>query len=537
MRKKRIFASAAILTVAGIITRFLGFFYRVYMSNVIGAEGVGLYQLVTPIYFLAWSISCSGFTTTISKLTAEENAKGEYGNMGRVVKQCVAITFSIGFILSVITYFFADAIALDFLKDERVIIPLRILSVSFPFMAIGSSVRGYFFGLQKAAIPAISQVLEQAVRMAVVFILSGSFLKKGLLFASIATILGIVAGEVISCLQVVFSYLAFKRKNSYVKKPSLSSGKTLQIIAAMAIPLSMNRIISSLLGTVENALIPQRLALFGLSHSEALAAYGKITGMASPLIYFPTAFLTSLSISLLPAVSEVSAVGKTKNLRGMINKTFLLTSVVGMCCSALFMVFNRELGELIYNQDISRALFLMGFMCPFIYAHGVASGILSGLGEQMFIFIVSVISSLVSIAFIYFLVPLYGMDAFLASWFLTCFGTCAAYAARLARLTGVSYDFRKLILYPMVCALAAGLTVNYFVNNVIDKSSLAPIILSITLLFAIYAALLSVTGCVGPDELRVLKPLNIFSVKGKINKKNINKDKTRKVIWGKNPRG
>ena len=212
MKKKSILASALVLTAAGLITRVLGFVYRVYMSNTIGPEGIGLYQLIIPIYSLAWSISCSGFTTTISKLTSEERAKGQYGNMGLILKQCIFLSAGIGVLLSLLLFFFTDFIALNFIKDARTLLPLKILALCFPFMAAGSCIRGYFFGLQESSVPAISQVIEQCVRMTIVFLLIGRFLPMGLAYACAVAVIGIVCGEIISFTFVFSSYKRFKKK-------------------------------------------------------------------------------------------------------------------------------------------------------------------------------------------------------------------------------------------------------------------------------------------------------------------------------------
>ena len=141
MNKKKILTGALILTAAGVITRILGFAYRIYMSNLMGAEGMGLYQLIMPIYTLAWSIACAGFNTTVSKLTAQERAKGEFGNMGRMLKQSVAITSLLGIVLTFVLYFGAEFIAEHFFADARTVMPLRILSFAFPFMAAGTAIR------------------------------------------------------------------------------------------------------------------------------------------------------------------------------------------------------------------------------------------------------------------------------------------------------------------------------------------------------------------------------------------------------------
>lgn len=140
MRRKSLVAGAIILILANLTTRFIGFFYRIYMSNTIGAEGMGLYQLIMPIYMLAWSITSSGFTTTISKLTAQENAKRQYGNMGRVLKQSVSICLFISLAVSGLLFYFADFISLHVIKDARTLISLRILAFAFPFMSAGSCI-------------------------------------------------------------------------------------------------------------------------------------------------------------------------------------------------------------------------------------------------------------------------------------------------------------------------------------------------------------------------------------------------------------
>lgn len=140
MQRKTIIKSAAILTFASLMTRVIGFFYRIFMSNILGSEGIGLYQLILPVYTLCWSITSSGFTTTISKLTAQEKAKGQYGNMGRVLKQSVFICVFISIILGGLIFLFADYIAINIIKEPRTSLSLKVLSVCFPFMSAGNQI-------------------------------------------------------------------------------------------------------------------------------------------------------------------------------------------------------------------------------------------------------------------------------------------------------------------------------------------------------------------------------------------------------------
>lgn len=147
MHKKAIIKSAIILTSANIITRVLGFFYRIYMSKTIGAEGMGLYQIITPLYLLIWAISSSGLSTTMSKLTAQEKAKGQQGNAEKILTISLIISVAIALCLSISVHNFAEEISQYIIKDKRTTLSLKWLSPCFPFMAAGSVIRGYFLGI------------------------------------------------------------------------------------------------------------------------------------------------------------------------------------------------------------------------------------------------------------------------------------------------------------------------------------------------------------------------------------------------------
>lgn len=505
-KRKSIVTGALILTTASVITRILGFIYRIYMSNTIGAEGMGLYQLVVPVYSLAWSISCSGFTTTVSKLVAAENAKREYGNMGRILKQALLITVAIGTVLSVVTYSAADFIGASILKDSRTIMSLRILAAAFPFMAAASSIRGYFLGLQESVVPAISQVLEQCTRMVIIYFLAGIFIPRGLEYATAAAVIGIFGGETLSFLYVLYSYRVFKIKNKFIKRPSTGSLTMLSTIFAMALPLTANRIVSSLLSTMENILIPQRLQAFGMTQKEAMSAYGQITGMAMPLIFFPSALLVSLSISLVPAISEATAVKNTERISYTVSKSALFTSVIAMCASAIFLVFPKELGMLIYHQDIGDILFLMGIMCPFWYLGITFGGILNGLGQQVFIFRNNLISSVINILFIYFLVPQYGVNAFIVGWFTSLVFVTILEIKKIKSCTNIKFPIVTWFAKPALAAAATGLAVKYLYTHYLFKwfGDIFGLIAGIALLAGMYMTFILLMGCITLDDIRRL---------------------------------
>ena len=508
MRKKSIVTGALILTGAGIITRLLGFVYRIYMSNTIGAEGVGLYQLIMPIYMLAWSISCSGFNTTISKLIAQERAKGEYGNMGRILKQSIVITSSLGVLLSLTLYFSAVFIAAYFIKDMRTVLSLKILSLAFPFMAAGTCVRGYFLGLQETLAPAINQVLEQCVRMIVIYALAGYFIPLGLEYACAVAVVGVVCEEIVSFLYIFLSYRRFKSINKLNKRPSMQPAAVLSLIVGMALPLTANRVSGSLLTALENILIPQRLQAFGMGADQAMAVFGQMSGMAMPLIYFPTALLTSLSITLVPAVSEAAALNRITQVKQTVSKSVLFACVTGIGASSLFLCFPDELGRVIYNQPIGNMLFVLGLMCPFLYLQIIFSGILNGLGKQVFIFKVSLMTSAINILFIYFLVPYRGVWGFMLGWFISLALACVLEIRKIGESIKIELDVANWIGKPILAAAAAGLCVKWLNSAYITpliglKPGLAA---SVCLLAFAFCAIVVIFGIINPSDLKRMIP-------------------------------
>ena len=508
IKRKSIMVGALMLTAAGIITRVLGFVYRIYMSNTIGAEGMGLYQLIMPVYSLAWSITCSGFTTTISKIVAQENAAREYGNMGRALKQALVITGAISALLTALLFFGADSIGNLVFRDTRTILSLRILAAAIPFMTAGSCIRGYFLGLRETTEPAFGQIIEQCARMAVIYAIAPIFMPRGLAFTCAAAVIGIVAGEAIAFVFSFGTYLTFKRKHRLLKPPSKSSRQLLALMLPMALPLTANRITGSFLSMWENTLIPQKLREFGMSQADAMSAYGRITGMALPLVFFPSALLTALAITLVPAISEALADGNLERSRAKIRataaKSIRFTNIIGFCAAALFLVLPDELGRLIYKQELGGLLLLLGGLCPFWYINITLGGILNGLGKQGFIFRNSLLSSAINIGFVYFLVPRYGINAFLLGWFLSLLGVTLVSLWKIKAETGIRYDVGNSLLKPLLAMLASAAVTEYITNHAIALwfSGYFALIVSAGLLVGIYLAMVLGMGCISRTELQ-----------------------------------
>ena len=496
--------AAIILAAAGLISRILGFAFRIYMSNAIGAEGMGLFQLILPLYSLAWSISCAGITTTVSKLVAAENAKKQFGNMSRVARIAMGITFSLSIIVTCLLLFGAEFIAVRLLNEPRTLMSIKILSLAVPFMAVGSAVRGYFTGLSQMHVPAISQVSEQIIRITVITALASTMIPRGLEYAAAAAVIGIAAGEILAFLYVMYSYRSHRVKWAFNHRiPSASVRTLLAAITSMALPLTLNRITGSLLTTVEAILIPRSLLSYGLTGSEAMAAFGRLTGMAMPLIFFPSAFLVSLSTSIVPAVSEASAGKNLRRVESVLSKAFLFTILVGIGAMTVFMTFPQELGMAIYSQDIGEILFLLAFVCPLWYYNITLNGVLNGLGRMGEVFKNNLISSVINIASIVILVPRFGIPAFAIGWTVGVACQIILGTLRVRQEIPLHLPPVQYFLKPALAGAAAGLLVKFGAGRLIFPfvSLRLGLVIALPLLLVLYLTFIVQLGIVSKSDI------------------------------------
>ena len=451
---------------------------------------------------LAWSISSSGFSTTISKLVAEENSKREYGNIKRVLSICIFISGLIACFLSFIVFIFSEYIAINIFKNEYTLLSLHIMCISFPFMAIGSCIRGYFLGMQDTIVPAISQVLEQVARMITIYLLASIFIPMGLSYACAVGVIGMCIGEIFSFLYVAMIY---NTKINKTKKPNISLIKYTSIILAMAIPLTANRVLGSFLSTIENILIPQKLMEYGYNGTQAMSLYGQLSGMAMPLVMFPSSLLTALAIAIVPAISEALAKNNITTIRQTVSKAFMITSLIGIGTAGVFIFFSNQLGITIYSQkDIGWQLLYIGFLCPFLYFHVIFSGVLNGLGEQLLIFKNSIISSIINISFIYFLIPVYGLYSFIVGWFLSLLVINIICVLKLKAKTNFSINIINSIFKPILCILSSGIISKYcYKFLILNYNNIISLILALAILALIYILLLFLLGCLNKKDIGI----------------------------------
>lgn len=478
---KRTFINGAIiLTISGVITRLLGFVYRVYLSNLIGSEGMGLIQLAIPVYSLIILTLTSGVSIAVSKLTAEEKAKGNECNTGRITRVAVMIVLTGGIIASTALLLSGRFIANNILKDSRTYLTIVALVPCIPIVASASAIKGYFYGVLNVWPTAIANILEQVARISIVFALLSYSMNIGLEYTCALVTVATAIGEIVNLVVTYFLYIR-DRKKSDRSGVLLRKRDVTHRILKISIPISFNRLIASIMGATESILIPQRLLAGGLNYKESLQELGKLSGMANPLIFFPTVITSALATTLVPAISEAVSVKNYRMANFRISKALRISFVMGFVFTFIFMCFSHEIANLLYpKENVGTILYQMSFTCVFIYIQQTFIGILNGFEKQREALRSSLISDVIRIGFIYFAVPQVGIKGYVWGIITSSIIVCVLNLRVIVKTTGMIVDIRNWILKPgIVCGILLFLSdyIKSAVNMLNFNESLSTIIL------------------------------------------------------------
>ena len=419
MSKKVFLKGTLILACTGLVSRIAGFFYRIFLSHAIGAEGLGLYQLILPLQGLMAALSYTGIQSALSRLIASRLAlqekKEAYFSLVTGIFAAVFFSAVTGFLLFRHADFFASTI----LKAPGTSDLLRLTAASIPLCAIHSCIDSYYYARKKASVPAAVQLSEQAVRIGATYILYLIFLSENrpvtALIAACGSLAGEAAASLISLLMVSFHF-----GNHPVKeKTSVKIFPLIKDLFTLSFPISLNRILLTLLGSIEAVLIPQMLIRCGMTSSEALKIYGIFTGMALPLLLFPSTLTTSAAVMLMPSVARMDALGDQKQIRHVTDQTFFLCIFLGFLCGSGFFLFGPFLGTLLFHSKTAGTYIrYLSFICPFLYTNTMLASILQGLGRPGRCLIHSAAGILIRIFSVVFMIPAIGIRGYFYGIFL-----------------------------------------------------------------------------------------------------------------------
>lgn len=414
-QKSTILKGAFILTLTGFATRIMGFFYKIFLSRNLGEENIGLYQLIFPIYALGFSLACAGIETAISRSVASKTILGKKQEANTILYlgTCISGILSLAILFGIQRY--AGLIANVILNEPRCEPLLIILSYAFPFASVHSCICGYYLGLKQTKVPAISQLIEQAIRISAVYTFFFLFTAQSYTPGISLAVAGLIAGELASASYCIWK---FKRQTKIGTGKKVFSWKMLfsssKELLSMSIPLTANRILLNILQSIEAVSIPIQLKKFGLNTTQSLSMYGVLTGMALPCILFPSAATNSIASMLLPTIAELQTSGQTKPMVQVVKKTCCLCLLLGSGCCVCLLLCGHFIGEYIFHSSMAGDFIVtLAWICPFLYTNSTLISMINGLGKINQSFLFNAISLTIRILSVFLGIPFLGIKGYL----------------------------------------------------------------------------------------------------------------------------
>lgn len=420
LKKNPLITGTLLMTAAGVLSRIIGFFYRIFLSRTIGAEALGIYQLIGPVFSLCFALTASSIQTSISKFVGDaiggckDSLCGEKKARAYLILGLV-LSCGLSILTGIFMYFNADLIAVRFLGEARCAPLLVLLTYSLLPCCIHACINGYYYGRKNAFVPSLCQLIEQIARVGSVWIIFQITTEKGIPLTAFHAVCGLVIGECFGLLVSMSALLREKRlpRGSYTSDSICNSTMT-HAFLAMVIPLTINRLSVAFSTSLENLLIPQKLQLYGYTQTDALSIYGILSGMTLSIILFPCVLTNSLSVLLLPAISEARGRSNENQIRRTTQKAIRLGLLLGFAFTILFLFTGDMIGnKLFHNALAGRFICRLSWLCPLMYITSLLSSILHGLGRPKQVLFVNLLACLIRIGMIWFLVPAYGIGAYL----------------------------------------------------------------------------------------------------------------------------
>ncbi len=447
-RTKKFLINGSILTITNVVMKSINMIFGIYISNKIGSQAVGIFDLVMSVYMLAITLATSGLNLACISIVSKEFAKKNFWNGIKVVQNCNIFALLLGLGSSIIIFIFSKFIATIWLHNIVSSVPLYFIAIGLPFIAISSVLNGYFVAVRKAYKGAISQFLEITVKIICTIILLTFFSLKNVENICVCLILADVISEIFSCL-FLFTLYKFDKLKYYKRK--LTSNSFKKEILKITFPVSITSYIRSGLSTLKKFIVPIRLVIYGLPYTIALSEYGRITGMVLPIIMFPNMCMSSFSNLLVPEFSSLHTNGNKKRIITVCDKLFKITSFFAIVISIIFISFSNEISYMIFqNLECSYYIKILSPLILFMCLDNIIDNILKGLNMQFKVMVYNIIDLIITITLLYFLIPFLGINGFIIAMYVSeIFNFLVSYL-ELRKITGFKIDIFHSIFKPVI---------------------------------------------------------------------------------------
>ncbi len=459
-------AGTLLLTATGLFSQVVGFLYRMMLSRLIGAETMGLYQLVMPAYSMLMSVTAVGLTVAVSTLSARYHALEDDGTVKAVLRRALGGFFLLAVPLGIAVAALSDPISVYLLGDARTRLGVVLLVPCVLLTGVENLHKHCFYGIGRVRPPAAVETAEQLIRAGAVLGLLCALLPRSAEETVGIIVLGMVFCEVFSACALT---LLFRRHWRRFPPGPARDGVSRRRLFAIALPVGCTSLLGTVLGCANSVLIPAKLVEGGMALSEAMSEFGVICGMTLPMLALPTGFIGALCLVMVPDLSRRTAQGDRRAAGGFLDRVLSSTSLLMAPAMALLAVVGPTVGRAMFRDGRVGELILPLAVGTLLGCYqSVLSGALNGLGLQGRAARNAILSDAAQLVFTFFAVPRWGLAGFAAGLVASGLVGAGLNLVSVLRAAALRPKPFRWFVRPVLAALFMGLWCNLMFRVMLD---------------------------------------------------------------------
>lgn len=477
--KNKMVKDTLMLTIMQLFLDSAALLLNAFITQKLGASAIGILSLTGSFLLLAGTISNGNAFLCTSRLISEELGKVRK-NPNRVLLNGMILCAFLSVFVSFALVGFSDLIGEKFFNSADMSRAVRFMPLALIPGAISACFKGYFNAFRKSIVTAIADILEFAVKVAVIVVLTlkASSPSEGDICSIMIS--GIVAGNCFTLIFFIFMFAKLHQK--YTDKASISFSK----YVSFAMPIMAGGIITSALSSTNDALIPITLRQYGNSVSEALSRFGIFEAIVIPTLFFPSVILCSMSGIIVSETARATAEGNRERIKKLAVHLIEYTLVFAVFAAGVLIRFGPQIGRSLGGGELAgNMISVIAPVIPFIYLEIVLEALIKGMGLQGFSSLNYLAEYTIRISVVLIFVPQFGFYGIVASYYASNIIGNLSRLLKLIKHTEIKMNILKSVAMPVLYAFLTMGTVELLFRFIPHSEDNIPYVIAFILIWGI----------------------------------------------------
>ena len=494
MRRNSMFYGAMLLTAGSLGLRLVQMVFQVYISGVMGAEGLGRMQLIMTVGNFGAVLASGGVRIAATCLAAEEAGRDRPSGVRTAIRCCCVWGLILSLFVGLLLFLLADVLSLRWIQDSTAALPLRIFALSLPVTVLWAVFNGFYTAAGRITELVGLEFFERI--MSILLVVLG--IKSGFLGLDPCT--QIFLGSSVATL-MSFTILLRRYIKTISGIPPAPFRPMMKRLLALTLPLGCNDVLKNGLNTIENIIVPMGLRKNESVGTHALASYGTVCGMVFPVITFPSVILYSLSDLLVPEMARCRAKNRQERTKFLTDKCLRFTLVFAMAAAGLGLLLGEDMGYLLFrSEEAGRYIRIFSPLVVMLYTDAIVDGMLKGLSQQIHTVRYNTLTSFLDVMFLYLLLPGYGIGGYLWSFTVTHAINFFLSIRRLILVTGYLPTFHATLK----ASLSWGASLLLLWNHISVRPTVPGTLFSALMFLLIYFGFILLTKTLSQEDIQWL---------------------------------